>query len=150
MAIALIRYRGGGWTPLRAQVSQAFDNLETLLREARFELSQVIRLNYYAIDVDAFLEAGNGAGTRLASAGCRPASTLLGVQRLALPTLMVEIEATAVASPHPPRPLGRGSECRPIVGLSESPATTRNPGGIADGMQLSLMGGLYAPVPRRR
>jgi enamine deaminase RidA (YjgF/YER057c/UK114 family) len=57
----------------------------------------VIRLNYYATDVDAFLEAGEVVGTRLASAGCRPASTLLGVQRLAGPTLMVEIEATAVA-----------------------------------------------------
>jgi enamine deaminase RidA (YjgF/YER057c/UK114 family) len=82
---------------MRAQVSQAFDNLETLLREARFELSHVIRLNYYTTDVDAFIEAGAVVGTRLASAGCRPASTLLGVQRLALPTLMVEIEATAVA-----------------------------------------------------
>jgi enamine deaminase RidA (YjgF/YER057c/UK114 family) len=32
----------------------------------------------------------------LAQAGCRPASTLLGVARLAIPSLMVEIEATAV------------------------------------------------------
>jgi enamine deaminase RidA (YjgF/YER057c/UK114 family) len=33
---------------------------------------------------------------RLLQAGCRPASTLLQVSRLALPPLMVEIEATAV------------------------------------------------------
>jgi enamine deaminase RidA (YjgF/YER057c/UK114 family) len=34
--------------------------------------------------------------TRLKEAGCQPASTLLGVSRLAFPELMVEIEATAV------------------------------------------------------
>ena len=33
----------------------------------------------------------------LEAAGCRPASTLLGVSGLALPEMMVEIEATAVA-----------------------------------------------------
>jgi hypothetical protein len=32
----------------------------------------------------------------LAAAGCQPASTLLGVARLAFPELMIEIEATAV------------------------------------------------------
>ncbi len=36
------------------------------------------------------------SGAELAQAGCRPASTLLGVARLAYPSLMVEIEATAV------------------------------------------------------
>jgi enamine deaminase RidA (YjgF/YER057c/UK114 family) len=34
---------------------------------------------------------------RLTAASCRPASTLLGVTRLAFPTLLIEIEATAVA-----------------------------------------------------
>jgi enamine deaminase RidA (YjgF/YER057c/UK114 family) len=34
--------------------------------------------------------------TVLGEAGCRPASTLLGVARLAIPSLLVEIEATAV------------------------------------------------------
>jgi hypothetical protein len=46
--------------------------------------------------VDAFIEARGVYGAKLAEAGCRPASTLLGVARLAIPSLMVEIEATAV------------------------------------------------------
>ena len=79
-----------------AQVGQALDNLETVLGEAGFTLADVVRLNYFVTDVDAFFEAGEIYGARLAQADCRPASTLLGVSRLALAPLMVEIEATAV------------------------------------------------------
>jgi enamine deaminase RidA (YjgF/YER057c/UK114 family) len=78
-----------------AQVGQALDNLERVLSEAGFALADVVRLNYYVTDVDAFVAAGEQYGARLAEAGCRPASTLLGVARLALPQLLVEIEATA-------------------------------------------------------
>ena len=81
---------------MRAQVAQALDNLETVLNKAGLKLSNVVRLNYYTTDVDGFIEAGEVRGKRLAEAGCRPASTLLGVTRLAFPELLVEIEATAV------------------------------------------------------
>jgi enamine deaminase RidA (YjgF/YER057c/UK114 family) len=82
---------------MRAQLGQALDNLETVLREAGFELSHVVRLNTYTTDVDAFLEASEGTAARLAEAGCRPSATLLGVARLAFPEFLVELEATAVA-----------------------------------------------------
>jgi enamine deaminase RidA (YjgF/YER057c/UK114 family) len=82
---------------MRAQLGQALDNLETVLREAGFELSQVVRLNTYTTDVDAFLEASESTAARLAEAGCRPSATLLGVARLAFPEFLVELEATAVA-----------------------------------------------------
>lgn len=82
---------------MRAQITQTMDNLETVLREAGFTLSDVVRLNYYTTDVDRFFEAYDALAARLAEAGCRPASTLLGVTRLAFPELLVEIEATAVA-----------------------------------------------------
>jgi enamine deaminase RidA (YjgF/YER057c/UK114 family) len=78
-----------------AQVDQALDNVEAVLREAGFTLADVVRLNYYVTDVDAFIEAGHAHAGRLEQAGCRPASTLLGVARLAFPSLLVEIEATA-------------------------------------------------------
>ena len=67
-----------------------------MLREAKAGLSDVVRLNIYATDVDRFLEAFGAAAGRLAQAGCQPASTLLGVTRLAFPEMLVEIEATAV------------------------------------------------------
>ena len=82
---------------MSAQITQAMDNLETVLREAGAELADVVRLNYYTTDVDLFFEAYDAAVGRLAEAGCRPASTLLGVSSLAFPEFMVEIEATAVA-----------------------------------------------------
>ncbi len=81
---------------IRAQLAQALDNLETVLQEAGSELSNVVRLNLYTTDVDGLLAAYDVFTGRLAKAGCRPTSTLLGVARLAFPELLVEIEATAV------------------------------------------------------
>lgn len=81
---------------MRGQLGQALDNLEQLLSMAGFELRNVVRLNYYTTDVDRLFEAYELAVTRLRDAGCRPASTLLGVARLAEPELLVEIEATAM------------------------------------------------------
>ena len=82
---------------MRAQIIQALDNLETVLRDAGFTLSDVVRLNYYITDVDRFFDTYDALATRLAESGCQPASTLVGVARLALPELLVEFEATAMA-----------------------------------------------------
>jgi enamine deaminase RidA (YjgF/YER057c/UK114 family) len=82
---------------MAAQMNKCLDNLETVLREAGMTLENVVRLNYYTTDVDAWLESAQQWGHRLAEGGCRPASTLLGVTRLAFADLVVEIEATAVA-----------------------------------------------------
>jgi 2-iminobutanoate/2-iminopropanoate deaminase len=80
-----------------AQIAQALDNLETVLRDANLGLSDVVRLNYYTTDVDRFFEAYEVVASRLAESGCRPSSTLLRVASLAFPELLAEIEATAVA-----------------------------------------------------
>ena len=81
---------------MRAQLGLALDNLETLLGEAGMSLADVVRLNWYTTDIDAFWGGYESAARRLAEAGCRPASTLLGISRLARPGMMIEIEATAV------------------------------------------------------
>lgn len=80
-----------------AQITQAIANLETVLSEGGMMLANVVRLTYYVTDIDAFFAAGATLGKLLGEAGCRPASTLLGVQRLAFPEFLIEIEATAVA-----------------------------------------------------
>ena len=82
---------------MHAQITQTMDNLETVLAQAGYELSDVVRMNYYTTNVDRFFEAYEALAVRLAEAGCRPAGTLLGVASLAYPELMVEIEATAAA-----------------------------------------------------
>ncbi|MBI2827701.1 MAG: RidA family protein [Acidobacteria bacterium] len=79
------------------QANQALDNLETVLRQAGLTLANVVRLNYYTTDMAAFFNAAPTFGPRLAAAGCKPASTLLGVASLFHPEIMIEIEATAVA-----------------------------------------------------
>jgi enamine deaminase RidA (YjgF/YER057c/UK114 family) len=81
---------------MRKQLEQAFRNLETVLQASGFSLANVVRLNYYTTDVDAFLGAADVVGARLAAAACQPSGTLLGVSKLAFPGLMIEIEATAV------------------------------------------------------
>jgi enamine deaminase RidA (YjgF/YER057c/UK114 family) len=81
---------------MEAQALKAVDNLETVLRESGYELSDIVRLTTYVTDVDAFRQAAPAVGARLGQAGVRQAATLLGVARLALPELLIEIEATAV------------------------------------------------------
>lgn len=81
---------------MRAQIDLAMDNIETVLAAAGFALSDVVRLNYYTTDMQQFFAAYDAVTGRLGSAGCQPASTLLGVAALARPELMVEIEATAM------------------------------------------------------
>ncbi len=81
---------------MAAQVSMALDNLEAVLAGAGMTLANVVRLNIYTTDVDAFFEAMGDYAARLGAAGVQPPGTLLGVSRLAFPELMVEIEATAV------------------------------------------------------
>jgi enamine deaminase RidA (YjgF/YER057c/UK114 family) len=81
---------------MRAQITQALDNLEAVLHEAGYALSDVVRLNYYPTDVDLFFEHMEVLVERLKAAGCAPSGTLLEVPRLAFPGLLIEMEATAV------------------------------------------------------
>jgi enamine deaminase RidA (YjgF/YER057c/UK114 family) len=82
---------------MRAQVALAMDNLEAVLAAAGMTLRDVVRLNVYTTDVDAYLSCFDVVSERCSAARVRPASTLLGVTRLAAPELMVELEATAIA-----------------------------------------------------
>ena len=78
----------------RAQVTRTMDNLETVLREAGMGLSDVVRLNHYTTDVEAFFGAMEVVAARME--WHRSSSTLLGVTSLAFPGMLVEIEATAM------------------------------------------------------
>lgn len=82
---------------MRAQISLALDNFEAVLSDANMDLSNVTRLGVYATDVDEALRNFDLMGMRFGPHQVAPPMTLLGVTRLALPGLMFEIEATAVA-----------------------------------------------------
>jgi enamine deaminase RidA (YjgF/YER057c/UK114 family) len=79
------------------QLAQALDNLEAVLGQAGLGLENLVRLNYYTTDVDALMGAFGVLGERLTKVETPPAATLLGVQRLFHPDIMVELEATVVA-----------------------------------------------------
>jgi enamine deaminase RidA (YjgF/YER057c/UK114 family) len=79
-----------------AQLSLSLDNMEAVLAEANMSLANLVRLNVYTTDVDALLPHYGDLAARLGAAGVKPTSTLLGVTRLAIPSLLVELEGTAV------------------------------------------------------
>jgi len=79
-----------------AQINRALDNLGEVLELAGLDWPNVVRLNYYVTDINAFMQAGEALAARLHEAGCKPSSTLLGVAALFHPEIIVEIEATAV------------------------------------------------------
>ncbi|WP_198682692.1 RidA family protein [Kribbella sp. VKM Ac-2569] len=82
---------------LPAQLALSLDNLEAVLTEAGMSLTNLVRLNVYTTDVDLLFPHYGVLAGRLAAAGVTPTTTMLGVTRLAIPSQLVELEATAVA-----------------------------------------------------
>lgn len=80
---------------ISAQLSLTMANLEAVLAAAGMDLTDVLRLVVYTTDVDATLAAYDAITDRLRLFAASPPTTLLGVQRLALAGMAVEIDATA-------------------------------------------------------
>jgi len=84
---------------MAAQVRLALDNLETLLAQADCTLADSVRLQIVTAVMEAFLTGFPAVKAQLDQAACRCAQSLIGVARLAGPTPLVEIEATAALEP---------------------------------------------------
>ncbi|MFC8370459.1 MULTISPECIES: RidA family protein [unclassified Streptomyces] len=82
---------------MAAQLALSLDNLEAVLGEAGMSLANLVRLNVYTTDVDLLFPHYGVLAARLGAAGVAPATTMLGVTRLAIPGQLVELEGTAVA-----------------------------------------------------
>jgi enamine deaminase RidA (YjgF/YER057c/UK114 family) len=82
---------------MAAQLALSVDNLEAVLAAAGMSLAHLVRLTVYTTDVDLLFPHYGVLAARLGAAGVAPTTTMLGVTRLALPDLMVELEGTAVA-----------------------------------------------------
>jgi len=82
---------------LVAQFELAWSNLKDALAAADMAPSNIVRLNMYTTDVDAFMAAAGELVPIFAEDGAKPVGTLLGVTRLYEPEIMIELEATAVA-----------------------------------------------------
>ncbi|MEO8680230.1 MAG: RidA family protein [Vicinamibacterales bacterium] len=78
------------------QLEQVLKNLQIALKSQGADFSHVTRITIYTTDVDA-IRAPDAAAVRAKYFGANPpASTLVGVTRLAALEYKVEIEATAV------------------------------------------------------
>lgn len=82
---------------MAGQLTVSLDNVEALLCEADMSLADLVRLNVYTTDVDLLFQHYGVLSSRLGAAGVAPATTMLGVTRLAIPGQLVELEGTAVA-----------------------------------------------------
>ena len=80
---------------MREQVTASLDAIEALLREAGYELGDIIRLGIYVTDIDEFVQHWDVVRDRFAP-GTVPPNTLLPFARLAHPRSKVEIDVTAV------------------------------------------------------
>ncbi|WP_205327278.1 RidA family protein [Glycomyces sp. YM15] len=82
---------------MAGQLALSLDNLEAVLAAAGMSLANLVRLNVYTTDVDLLFPHYGVLAARLGAARVSPATTMLGVARLAVSGQMVELEGTAVA-----------------------------------------------------
>ena len=82
---------------LAGQMAAALANIDDLLETANMDRTNLLSLRFYTTDVDAFLEHYEIYANWIGEAEVMPPQSLLGVARLALPDLLVEIEALAGA-----------------------------------------------------
>lgn len=80
---------------MRGQMTLALENLESVLKAANMGLTNITRLSIYTTDVDEALKNFDVLGAQFGPVGAAPPMSLLGISRLAIPSLLFEIEATA-------------------------------------------------------
>ncbi len=82
---------------LEAQARQVFANLDRALAAAGASFADVIKLNYYLTDI-TLLPAVRAVRDEYVDTARPPASTAVQVSALAMPGLMIEIEAWAICA----------------------------------------------------
>jgi enamine deaminase RidA (YjgF/YER057c/UK114 family) len=86
-----------GGEDFEEQARQVYRNLVTALAEAGATPSDLVKVGIYVVhhDLDK-LEVIRSVRDEILNVDPPPASTLLGVERLALPDLLIEVDAIAV------------------------------------------------------
>jgi reactive intermediate/imine deaminase len=76
-----------------AQTRQVFENLQTVLGDAGASLDAIVRITVYLTDIGKLRDFGRIKAEFID--GKQPASTALEVSALALPGMMIEVDAIA-------------------------------------------------------
>ncbi|MBZ5546231.1 MAG: RidA family protein, partial [Acidobacteriia bacterium] len=78
-----------------AQTVQAIQNIENALKRLGLGLEHVVRTRIYLTDIDRWEDVAKAHAESFGN--IHPATSLIGVNRLVDPEMLVEIEAEAVA-----------------------------------------------------
>ncbi|GLF95378.1 RidA family protein [Streptomyces yaizuensis] len=81
---------------MERQIDRVFDQVEKYVRNAGYAPGEITNLRYSVTDEDLFFQHFGRVVERLDRAGIKPTSAAIGVERLARPGVLIEIEATAV------------------------------------------------------
>jgi len=82
---------------IRGQMECALANVDAILDNADMNRANIVALRFFTTEVDGFLENYDVYANWIGEAEIRPPQSLIGVQRLVLPDLVVEIEVEAAA-----------------------------------------------------
>lgn len=77
-----------------AQTRHVFENLRTVLEQSGATFESIVKLVVYVTDTSKLLDYARVKAEYIA--GDQPSSTAIGVASLALPGMMIEVDATAV------------------------------------------------------
>jgi 2-iminobutanoate/2-iminopropanoate deaminase len=84
----------------RAQAMQAFENIKTALASVGGNMDNVVRLTTYMTDLEQNAEVYREVrASFFSNKSALPASTLLQITRLANPSYLIEVDATAILPP---------------------------------------------------
>lgn len=78
-----------------AQARQVFENLGTVLEQSGATFDSIVKVVVYVTDTSKLRDYARVKAEYIP--GAQPASTAIGVASLALPGMMIELDATAVA-----------------------------------------------------
>ena len=82
---------------IRGQMVHALANVDAVLQKAGMGRENIVSLRFFTTDIDGFLENYDVYAEWIAPAATRPPQSLLGINRLVLEELLVEIEVEAAA-----------------------------------------------------